>query len=229
MPQKRILIVGNDEDIHTNFFNNLSKEGFRVTTTGNREDAIKKVFKDFFDCILLDHDLFGNESIELCRWWKKDPKAKQIPVVMITSKGSETDILAGLRLGIDDYIIKPFNPDILIARIQLILRNRRMSIYNDQEILIAKEIEIHPGKHDVIYNGKHIDLTLMEFQVLHLLSSHSGVVFSRSQIVDNVRSSDYQPTDRSVDVVIVGIRRKLGEAGKYIETVRRVGYRFIEC
>ena len=147
---------------------------------------------------------------------------------MLTAKGEEADIVTGLELGADDYITKPFSPRVLTARVRAVLRRISEEVLNDTSLLRVHELEIDPGRRMVTAGGDPIELTFTEFQVLLLLARRPGWVFTRTQIVDAVRGSDYPVTDRSVDVQIVGLRKKLGTLGKYIETVRGVGYRFRE-
>lgn len=228
MPHETILVIEDDEDIQELISHNLSKNGFSVITTASGEDGLKKLRQNVFNCVLLDLMLPGMDGLDVCRIIKKDSKLQSIPIIMITARGEETDIVSGLELGADDYIVKPFSPRVLIARIHSILRRKSGEQYDNSTFLSLKEIEIHPGRHEVSYRGNRIDLTHMEFQVLHLLASQPGWVFTRNQIIDRIRIDNYPVSDRSVDVVIVGLRKKLGEAGSYIETVRGVGYRFIE-
>lgn len=228
MVHKHILAIEDDDDIQVLISHTLQKESFKVSIAGTGEDGINKLQKDIFDCILLDLMLPGMDGIEVCRYLKKDPKLQSIPVIMVTAKGEESDIVAGLELGAEDYIVKPFSPRVLVARIRSLLRRKSSEQYSNIAVLTLKNLEIHPGRHELIYNGNRLDLTHMEFQVLHLLASQPGWVFTRNQVIDSVRTDNYPVTDRSVDVVIVGLRRKLGDAGDMIETVRGVGYRFAE-
>lgn len=228
MSSERILVVEDDEDIQTLISHNLSREGYRVTISGNGTDGINKIRQDTFDCIILDLMLPGMDGLEICRRLKKDPKTQQIPIIMVTAKGEESDIIVGLELGADDYVVKPFSPKVLVARVRSILRRTNQDFFDSQSLVSTKDIEINPGRHEVLCKGRKIDLTYMEFQVLQLLASHPGWVFTRNKIIDNVRNDNYPVTDRSVDVVIVGLRKKLGDSGSSIETVRGVGYRFAE-
>lgn len=226
MAREKILIIEDDEDIQELISHNLNKEGMIVTVCGTGEDGLDKVKKDPFDCILLDLMLPGMDGLDVCRFLKKNSKTQDVPIIMISAKGEESDIVTGLELGADDYIVKPFSPKILIARIRLIFRKNARMLYKTDEVLHIKNMEINPGRHEVVYDGKHVDLTHMEFQVLHLLASQPGWVFTRNQIIDHVQIDNYSVTERSVDVVIVGLRKKLGDAGEFIETVRGVGYKF---
>jgi two-component system phosphate regulon response regulator PhoB len=147
---------------------------------------------------------------------------------MLTAKSEEADVVTGLELGADDYITKPFSPRVLVARIRAVLRRKAREAPKEKETVQVHEVVIHPGRHEVLVDGESVDLTSTEFRLLHILARRPGWVFTRNQIIDAVKGSDYPVTDRSVDVQISGLRKKLGEAGEYIETVRGVGYRFKE-
>ncbi len=228
MAHENILVIEDDEDIQVLLQHNLLQEGYKVAVAATGEDGLHKVKKDLYDCLLLDLMLPGMDGMEVCRQLKKDPKTQNVPIIMVTAKGEESDIVTGLELGAEDYIVKPFSPRVLVARIRSVLRRKSREAYDEAAVVSAENLEIHPGRHEVVYKGKKLDLTRMEFQVLHLLASRPGWVFTRGQVIDSVRTDNYPVTDRSVDVMIVGLRRKLGEAGELIETVRGVGYRFAQ-
>jgi two-component system phosphate regulon response regulator PhoB len=228
MPKERILVVEDEEDILELVRYNLSREGYQVICVTSGEEVLKKTESEALDLIVLDLMLPGIDGLEVTKILKNDSKTQGIPIVMLTAKGDEADIVTGLELGADDYITKPFSPRILIARIRAILRRKttKASMDEDTSIIQIHELKIHPGRRDVSINGESVELTYTEFQVLYYLARRPGWVFTRFQIVDAVRGDDYPVTDRSVDVQIVGLRKKLGACGKYIETVRGVGYRF---
>ncbi|MBN2231508.1 MAG: response regulator transcription factor [Deltaproteobacteria bacterium] len=228
MTRERILVVEDEEDILQLVEYNLRTEGFAVTGVTSGEAALRKVKKDPPALIVLDLMLPGVDGLEVCRRVKDDPAGAGIPVVMLTAKGEEADIVAGLEMGADDYITKPFSPRVLIARVRAVLRRRDFQPPGDSEVIRIHGLVIHPGRHEVLIGEQPVSLTLTEFRVLHFLAGRPGWVFSRYQIVDAVKGEDYPVTDRSVDVTIVGLRRKLGDAGGLIETVRGVGYRFKE-
>jgi Response regulators consisting of a CheY-like receiver domain and a winged-helix DNA-binding domain len=228
MARETILIVEDEEEIQELLHYNLSKDGFRSVSVLSGEDAIKKVRAEHYDCILLDLMLPGMDGLDVCRALKKDEKTRSIPVIMLTAKGEEPDIVTGLELGADDYIVKPFSPKVLIARIKTVLRRKSAEPVDDSAPLQVHGMQIHPGRREVLFRNKPVELTNMEFQLLHFLASRPGWVFSRYQIVEGVRGDNYPVTDRSVDVMIVGLRKKLGDAGSLIETVRGAGYRFKE-
>ena len=228
MSKERILVVDDEEDILELVRYNLAKEGYHVTGALTGEDALKKARSEFFDLIVLDLMLPGIDGLEVTKILKNNPKTESVPIVMLSAKGEEADIVTGLELGADDYITKPFSPRIMIARVRTVLRRKIGKTQDEKTTVHIFELEIHPGRRTVLAAGKPVDLTFTEFQVLYLLAQRPGWVFTRSMIVDAVRGDDYPVTDRSVDVQIVGLRKKLGDCGKYIETVRGVGYRFRE-
>ncbi|MEI7437757.1 MAG: response regulator [bacterium] len=228
MANKNIFVVEDEEDILELLRFNLTREGFTVTTAENGEDAVKIILQKTPDLILLDLMLPGLDGLEVCRILKKDPKTAGIPIVMVTAKGEESDVVAGLELGADDYIAKPFSIKVLIARVRAVLRRRRAPPADKHAPVNINGLEINPGRHEVLIKGKPVEMTFSELRILHLLASRPGWVLTREQIVDAVRGEDYAVTDRAVDVQIVGIRRKLGRHADCIETVRGVGYRFAE-
>jgi two-component system alkaline phosphatase synthesis response regulator PhoP len=228
MPKERILVVEDEEDILELVSYNLTREGYQVESVTSGEKALKIAGSGLLDLIVLDLMLPGIDGLEVAKLLKNDSKTRHIPIIMLTAKGEEADIVTGLELGADDYVTKPFSPRILIARIRSVLRRKSTETRDDKSILQIHELTIHPGRREVLIQGQTVELTYTEFQVLHYLIKRPGWVFTRSQIVDAVRGDDYPVTDRSVDVQIVGLRKKLGSCGKYIETVRGVGYRFSE-
>lgn len=228
MAKKHILVVEDEEDILALLHYNLVREGFRVSLAGSGEEGLETIAEDPPDLVVLDLMLPGMDGLQVCRALKQDANTRNIAVVMVTAKGEETDVVAGLELGADDYVTKPFSPKILIARIRSVLRRRESAEepVSEQAVVHIDGLVIHPGRNQVTVQGVPVDLTFTEFRVLHLLASRPGWVFTRYQIVNAVRGDDYSVTDRAVDVQIVGLRKKLGTYGQYIETVRGVGYRF---
>lgn len=227
MAQAKILIVEDEEDVLELVRYNLEKNGYQTETAPNGRLALEKVRSKTIDLILLDLMLPEIDGLEVCRTVKKDPKTAEIPIVMLTAKGTEADIVTGLEMGADDYITKPFSPRVLMARVKAVLRRKEMPQETaDSSVLRIQEIEIDSGRHRVTVAGESVKLTTTEFGLLKFLASRPGWVFTRYQIVDAVHGNDYPVTDRSVDVQVVGLRKKLGDAGRYIETVRGVGYRF---
>jgi two-component system phosphate regulon response regulator PhoB len=228
MSRDRILLVEDEEDILELLHYNLTREGFVTTGVESGEEALKAISKEEYGLVLLDLMLPGLDGLEVCRSLKGKPATRNIPIIMVTAKGEEADIVAGLELGADDYITKPFSPRVLIARVKAVLRRREAPVKDENAALTFDNLTINPGRHEIRVNGKPVVLTLTEFRILHFLARRPGWVFSRYQIIDGVQGEDHIVTDRSVDVQIVGLRKKLGIAGKRIETIRGVGYRFKE-
>jgi two-component system, OmpR family, alkaline phosphatase synthesis response regulator PhoP len=225
MDTPHILVVDDEEDIAELVRYNLTAEGYRVRCTGSGEDAIRRVRSEPFDLVVLDIMLPGMSGIKVAQTLRSDSKFVNIPIIMLTAKGEESDIVAGLGLA-DDYVTKPFSPKILGARISAVLR--RKSEPPETDILCRGDISIDPGRRKVEVRGEAVELSFTEFQILVMLCRRPGWVSTRSQIVDGIRGDNYPVTERSVDVQIVGLRKKLGHCGHYIETVRSVGYRFKE-
>ncbi len=230
MGKERILIIEDEDDILAMIHFNLVKAGYRVECASTGEDGYAMVRDTRPDLVLLDLMLPGMDGTEVCQRMRRSPDMSDIPIIMLTAKGEEHDVIKGLELGADDYVPKPFSPQVLLARIQAVLRRRSKAETdkNQDQPIRVHELYIHPGRNKVEAAGENVDLTFTEFQLLRLLAGRPGWVFTRSQIVDAIHGEGYAVTDRAVDVQVVGLRRKLGECGKYIETVRGVGYRFHE-
>lgn len=226
--QKNILIVDDEEDILELVEYNLMQEGFQTRTAISGEDALKLARAEHPDLIVLDLMLPGVDGLDVCKLLKTDPETSSISILMLTAKGEEADIVKGLELGADDYVTKPFSPKVLVARVKSVLRRYAQPEIPDDEVIKYNEITLQPSKRQVTVAGKIIELTYTEYEILHFLIRRPGWVFTRNDIVDRVRGDNYHVTDRSVDVQIVGLRKKMGDAGKYIETVRGVGYRLTE-
>jgi two-component system alkaline phosphatase synthesis response regulator PhoP len=228
MPKERILVVEDEQDILELVRYNLAREHYQVFCASSGEEALRIVASQPLNLIVLDLMLPGMDGLEVTRRLKNNPRTQNIFIVMLTAKGSEADIVTGLELGADDYITKPFSPRVLLARIKAVIRRSSDDKPEDNAVIQIHNLIIHPGRREVLVDEKPVPLTYTEFQVLYYLVRRPGWVFTRTQIVDAVRGDDYPVTDRSVDVQIVGLRKKLGSAGRYIETVRGVGYRFKE-
>ncbi len=224
MLKKHILIVEDETDIIELLKFNLTREGFIVSAVEKGEDALKFIKHNKVpDLILLDLMLPGVDGLEVCRALKGSPATASIPIIMLTAKDDESDIVTGIELGAEDYVTKPFSIKVLVARIRNVLRRKAHVTVDKSAVIEIHDIYINPGRHEVRVKGKPVEMTL-----LHLLASKPGWVFSREQIIDTIKGEDYAVTDRAVDVQIVGIRKKLGNKADLIETVRGVGYRFQE-
>lgn len=228
MGKETILVVDDEEDILELVRFHLSREGYGVVCAETGEEAWRKIKENPVDLMVIDLMLPGMDGLELTRRLKNDPQTRPIPVMMLSAKGEEADIVTGLELGADDYVTKPFSPRVLLARVRAVFRRRSAPPASDAEMIRIHGLVIDRGRRSLTIEDQWIDLTFTEFQVLAFLASRPGWVFTRTQIVDAVRGDDYPVTDRSVDVQIVGLRKKLGDFGNLIETVRGVGYRFKE-
>lgn len=230
MARETILVVEDDENIQQLVGYNLAKAGFHVIYADKGEQAFDLIKREKPELIVLDLMLPGLNGFEVCKLVRKDPKTKNLPIVMLTAKSEENDIAMGLDLGADDYITKPFSPKVLVSRIKAALRRKEGLSEEGREgknkgSLTIHEITIDPNRYEVLVAGEVISLTVSEFSILELLARRPGWVFNRQQIIDGIRGYDYIITPRAVDVQVFGLRKKLGEAGRYIETVRGVGYR----
>lgn len=232
MKKQHILIIEDDEDIQQLVSFNLLKAGFHVTCADDGEEGLVQIGRQHFDCLLLDLMLPGMSGYDVCRTIRENEEYNELPIIMLTAKGEENDIVKGLESGGDDYITKPFSPKVLVARIKSVLRRGLKrpdegEFENKKNQLICYgDLCIDQGRHEVRLGEKIIDLTMTEFNILILLAGRPGWVFSRQQIIDSVRGYDYSVTPRAIDVQVFGLRKKLGTVGKQIQTVRGIGYRF---
>lgn len=225
MANERILIVDDEEDVLELIRYNLDKNGYKIITATSGEEAITEAKSKTPDLIVLDLMLPGIDGLEVCKKLKSDVKTERVPIIMLTAKGEESDIVTGLELGADDYVTKPFSPKVLIARLRRIL-HRTVSRDLERPPVKIRDLTINPARREVLVKGKPVSLTFTEFNILYALAKRPGLVFTRYQIIDTVHGDDYLVTDRAVDVQMVSLRRKLGSCGDSIETVRGVGYRF---
>jgi len=226
MSKGKILIVEDDRDIAEMVEYNLRKEGYETLSAFNGEDGVKLAKKESPDLIILDIMLPIIDGFEVCRILKKEQITADIPVIILSAKSQETDKIVGLELGADDYVTKPFSPRELIARIRAIMRRGRALSFSS--CIERGDIVIDSTKHKVMVGQKVISLTFTEFRLLEFLARRPGVVFSRDQILDGVIGDDAMVCDRTVDAHVKSLRRKLGTAKDYIETIRGAGYRFKE-
>jgi two-component system alkaline phosphatase synthesis response regulator PhoP len=228
MPKAKILVVDDEEDILELVRYNLAKEGYRVACVTSGEHALREAKEGAPDLILLDLMLPGLDGLDVCRRLKSDHVTSVIPIIMLTAKGEDADIVTGLELGAEDYVTKPFSPRVLLARLKACLRRNRQQEAEETAVLRVGDLTINPSRHEVLVKDKPAALTATEFRILYFLARRSGWVFSRDQIIRAVKGDDYPVTERSVDVQIAGLRKKLGSSGNSVETVRGVGYRLKE-
>ena len=225
MAKATILIVDDEEDIRELVQLYLVREGYGTLACETGEEALNLVRKEPPDLIVLDLMLPGIDGLQVCRKLKADGKTEAIPILMLTAKAEDADVVTGLELGAEDYVTKPFSGKVLAARVRRILKRQGQSP-EKTHVLKIHGLTIDADRREVCVKGKPVQLTFTEFNILHTLAKRPGIVFSRYKIVDAIHGSDYLVTDRAVDVQIVSLRKKLGDCGQYIETVRGVGYRF---
>jgi len=226
MTASRITLIEDEEDIRHLVLYNLRKEGYDAAGFESGEEGLADIRKRPPDLVLLDLMLPGIDGMEVCRRLKRDPEKRDIPVIIISAKGDESDIVAGLELGADDYLAKPFSPKILLARIRTVLRRFSQPVTDENTAVSIDGMLLDPRKFNATLDGRPLALTAGEFRLLHFLASHRGWVFTRYQIVDAIRGEGYVVTERAIDVQVAGLRKKLGSYSNYVETVRGVGYRF---
>ncbi|MDA3850059.1 MAG: response regulator [Spirochaetaceae bacterium] len=226
--RETLLIIEDEADIRELIAFNLDLCGYEVLKSADGQEGLDLALGHKPDLILLDLMLPGMDGFEVCRQIRKHPEIAQCPIIMLTARSEDENMIKGLELGADDYITKPFSPQVLVARVKAILR-RRGDLKKKSptgKIIQARDITIDIPRHEVRIGNKRIELSATEFTILQFLAENRGWVFSRNQIIDAIKGEDYPVTARSIDVQIVGLRKKLGDHGPYIETVRGVGYRF---
>ena len=226
MSKKRILIIEDEQDMSDLLAMRFRREQFDVHVALDGQEGLDKVKDLKPDIVLLDLMLPSLSGNEIASAMRADPKTAHIPIIMLTAKSEESDIVVGLHIGADDYVTKPFSMSVLVARVQAILRRaKRGDLEPDEDMLRVGEIEIDQQKHNVTVNGKPIALTLTEFKLLTAVVTGRGRVLTRDQLIDKALGQDAVVTDRTIDVHLTALRRKLGDSRKHIETVRGVGYR----
>jgi DNA-binding response OmpR family regulator len=227
---KKILVVDDEATLVEMMSFNLQRHGYETITAHNGLDALSLAERETPDLIILDLMMPGLDGTAVTRRLKSDPKLSRIPVIMLTAKSEETDVVVGLTLGADDYITKPFSMKILMARLNAALRRNEAAgeTGSDADLLKAGPLTIDLSKHEAMANGESLKLTLTEFKLLTALVQARGRVLSRDQLMDKAMGADVFVTDRAIDVHITAIRRKLGDAHYLVHTVRGVGYRLQE-
>lgn len=226
MSKEAILIIEDDPEIQELLSLSMAREGWKLYQAKTGEEGLKILKTKKVNCILLDIMLPGIDGLKVLKKIKEIEQCKHIPVIMTTAKGEEADIVTGLELGADDYVVKPYSPKVLIARVRASLRRQEEGEKpSNVNILQQGDLKLDSARHLVFYKNEKLDLFATEFALLKHFLSNPDIVFSRSQIIAAIKGNDYPVTDRSVDVQILGLRKKLGKAGDMIETIRGVGYR----
>ena len=225
MKKGTILVIDDEKDLIELVRYNLEKEGYDVIAANDGQSGLEVVKKHRPDLVVLDLMMPGLDGLQVCQRLRSDPRSGRIPVIMLTAKATEADRIVGLELGADDYITKPFSPREVVARVRAVLR-RTNPIAEQQQVIRSGELVIDLGGHEVTFKGQRIALTATEFRILEFLASRPGRVFSRDEIIDSALGNETAVFDRTVDVHITAIRRKLGPGADQIETVRGFGYKF---
>jgi len=230
MGSERILIIEDDPEIQEMLKYAFAQEGWKLTQAITGEEGLERLRKEGADCVVLDIMLPGMDGFKALKKIRADESLSALPVIMCTARGEEADVVAGLELGADDYVIKPYSPRVLAARIRASLRRKESAIAAED----SKEktswqhgpLSLDVERHTCFLDEKPLELLATEFAILAQFMSHPDIVFSRQKLITAIRGADYPVTDRSVDVQILGLRKKLMHAGDMIETIRGVGYRF---
>jgi DNA-binding response OmpR family regulator len=226
--KKRVLVVDDEKDLVDLISYNLQRNGYDVLPAHNGNTALELATREQPDLIVLDLMLPGIDGTEVARRLKSDARTQGIPIIMLTAKAEETDVVVGLTLGADDYVTKPFGMKILMARIGVVLRRTEPAPAAEGGVLKAGPLAIDLAKHEVLIDGEPVRLTLTEFKLLAALVGARGRVLTRDQLMDKAMGTDVFVTDRAIDVHVTAIRKKLGPANWLVHTVRGVGYRLKE-
>ncbi len=228
MSATKVVVIEDEPDILELIEYNLRREGFEVATATSGRSGLSVIGRERPDVVLLDLLLPGLDGLDVCRRLRSVDSTRDLPVIMVTARGEESDVVLGLGVGADDYIHKPFSPRELIARIRAVLRRGRMQERNPERKIVRGPLAINPVKHRIEVEGRRLEFTPTEFRLLHFLASHPGRVFTRGQLVDRAIGDRAVVIDRNIDVHVRAVRKKLGTHRDLIETVRGIGYRFEE-
>jgi len=224
---RSVVVIEDEADIREIIEYNLQREGFRVICAEDGESGLRRAREESPDLVLLDLMLPGLDGVEVCRLLKESPLTRAIPVIMVTAKGEESDIIVGLGLGADDYITKPFSPREVVARAKAVLRRGALREEGEAAERLQRDgLVIDAGRHTVRIDDEPVSMTATELRLLHFLASHPGRVFTRDQLLTRVIGERAVVISRNIDVHIRAVRKKLGPYRDWVETIRGVGYRF---
>jgi two-component system phosphate regulon response regulator PhoB len=243
MGSEQILIIEDDPEIQEMLKRAFAREGWKLNQAKTGEEGLKALHSKDTDCIVLDIMLPGMDGLKTLKKIREDKRFLTLPVIMCSARGEEADIISGLELGADDYVVKPYSPRVLAARIRAALRRKEQAsmeaasleadnFANDSATSPKRKffqhgtLSIDIDRHAALLGERNLDLLATEFAILAHFMSHPDIVFSRQKLITAIRGNDYPVTDRSIDVQIMGLRKKLGDSGSMIETIRGVGYRF---
>ncbi|MFT7138409.1 MAG: two-component system phosphate regulon response regulator PhoB [Candidatus Azotimanducaceae bacterium] len=228
MGRSKIVVIEDEPDIVEVICYNLQREGYQVSSTVRGDEGLALVRNQSPTLVILDLMLPGMDGLTVLQQIKADPLTHATPVIIISAKGEESDVVIGLGLGADDYIAKPFSPREMLARVKAVLRRGPLQEEQQKDRIVAKNLVIDPGRHEVRAAGELVRLTATEFKLLHQLASQPGRAYTREQLLNRVVGEGVVVVDRNIDVHIRSVRKKLGELGEMIQTIRGVGYRFVD-
>ena len=229
MGTERILIIEDDPEIQEMLKHAFSREGWKLIQASSGEEGLEYLRSSGADCLILDIMLPAMDGFKVLKKIRADGNFSDLPVIICTARGDEADIVSGLELGADDYVVKPYSPRVLAARIRTALRRKEAASGDEasrEKTLRAGKLSLDVERHTAFLDERPLDLFATEFAILAHFMSHPGIVFTRQKLIAAIRGPDYPVTDRSVDVQILGLRKKLGDFGDIIETIRGIGYRF---
>ncbi|MFT5012380.1 MAG: two-component system alkaline phosphatase synthesis response regulator PhoP [Dinoroseobacter sp.] len=228
MGRSKIVVIEDEPDIVEVMCYNLQREGYQVSSATRGDEGLELVRNQSPALVLLDLMLPGMDGLTVCQQIKSDPLTRSTPVIIVSAKGEESDVVIGLGLGADDYISKPFSPREMLARVKAVLRRGPLQEQQKNDRIMVKGLVIDPGRHEVRASGELVRLTATEFKLLHQLASQPGRAYSREQLLNRIVGEGVVVVDRNIDVHIRSVRKKLGELGEMIQTIRGVGYRFVD-
>jgi DNA-binding response OmpR family regulator len=226
--RRKIVVIEDERDIVEVISYNLTREGYNVLAVDRGDESINLIRNQSPSLIILDLMLPGMDGLSVCRQLKSDPLVKDIPVIIISAKGEESDIVIGLEMGADDYLTKPFSPRELLARVKAVLRRGQVKESQSKERIVLQNLTIDVARHEVRVDDEMVSLTATEFKILHQLAAHPGRAFTREQLLNRVLGMGVVVVDRNIDVHIRSVRKKLGDAAQLIQTIRSVGYRILD-
>lgn len=225
--REKIVVIEDEADILEVLQYNLKREGYTVVASRDGEQGLDSVRRENPDLVLLDLMLPGLDGLEVCKRLQSDPVTANVPVIMVTAKGEESDVVSGLQIGADDYVTKPFSPKELLARVKAVLRRGPVrEARGGGDRIVRDGLVVEAAKHSVTIDGESVVFTATELRLLHFLAAHPGRVFTRDQLLSRAIGDHAVVIDRNIDVHVGAIRRKLGPYRELIETIRGVGYRF---
>lgn len=228
MSRSKVVIVEDEPDIVEVISYNLKREGFQVAAAGRGDDGLNLVRNQSPSLVILDLMLPGMDGLSVCQQIKSDPLTRDIPIIIVSAKGEESDVVIGLGLGADDYLAKPFSPRELLARVKAVLRRGPIREEQRKDRIAIKDLVIDLTRHEVLVGDNPLKLTATEFKLLYQLASQPGRAFTREQLLNRVVGEGVIVVDRNIDVHIRALRKKLGDRAAMIQTIRGVGYRFVD-